>query len=88
MVENYVEDEDNMFRFDYSREFLKWALTPPGQYEDWLAGVRVAKTKKLVGFISGIPVHMEVRISFKYTNIYCIYNISIILILVTKEGFY
>ena len=21
---NYVEDDDNMFRFDYSREFLKW----------------------------------------------------------------
>lgn len=30
LVENYVEDDDNMFRFDYSREFLKWALTPPG----------------------------------------------------------
>ncbi len=22
--ENYVEDDDNMFRFDYSPEFLKW----------------------------------------------------------------
>jgi len=22
--ENYVEDEDNMFRFDYSAEFLRW----------------------------------------------------------------
>ena len=28
--ENYVEDEDNMFRFDYSSEFLQWALRPPG----------------------------------------------------------
>lgn len=27
MTENYVEDDDNMFRFDYSREFLKWYLT-------------------------------------------------------------
>ena len=24
--ENYVEDDDNMFRFDYSPEFLAWAL--------------------------------------------------------------
>jgi glycylpeptide N-tetradecanoyltransferase len=24
LTENYVEDDDNMFRFDYSREFLKW----------------------------------------------------------------
>jgi glycylpeptide N-tetradecanoyltransferase len=28
--ENYVEDDDNMFRFDYSPEFLRWALQPPG----------------------------------------------------------
>jgi hypothetical protein len=32
--ENYVEDDDNMFRFDYSREFLNWALTPPGFQRD------------------------------------------------------
>lgn len=24
LTENYVEDDENMFRFDYSREFLKW----------------------------------------------------------------
>merc|ERR1719495_2824427 len=26
--ENYVEDDDNMFRFDYSKDFLLWALMP------------------------------------------------------------
>lgn len=31
LSENYVEDDDNMFRFDYSKEFLRWALTPPGK---------------------------------------------------------
>ena len=30
--ENYVEDDDNMFRFDYSPEFLRWALQPPGRF--------------------------------------------------------
>ena len=24
--ENYVEDDDNMFRFDYAIPFLRWAL--------------------------------------------------------------
>ena len=24
--ENYVEDDDNMFRFDYSPEFLHWSV--------------------------------------------------------------
>lgn len=27
---NYVEDDDAMFRFDYGRDFLQWALMPPG----------------------------------------------------------
>ena len=25
--ENYVEDDDNMFRFDYSPEFLQWYVS-------------------------------------------------------------
>jgi glycylpeptide N-tetradecanoyltransferase len=49
-----------MFRFDYSTEFLKWALLPPGQYPDWIIGVRMQTTKKLVGFITGIPVNLVV----------------------------
>jgi glycylpeptide N-tetradecanoyltransferase len=32
-----------MFRFDYSVEFLKWALNPPGQYPEWLPVVRLKK---------------------------------------------
>lgn len=62
LCENYVEDDDNMFRFDYSREFLKWALTPPGYIPEWHLGVRAASgKKKLVGFITGIPVEMSVH---------------------------
>jgi len=30
LAENYVEDDDSMFRFDYSIDFLRWALLPPG----------------------------------------------------------
>lgn len=53
--ENYVEDDDAMFRFDYQPEFLKWALQPPGWLPDWHIGVRVVKSGLLVGFISAIP---------------------------------
>lgn len=60
MNENYVEDDDNMFRFDYSPDFLKWALQPPGYLKLWHAGVRVTKNKKLVGFISASPAHIKV----------------------------
>ena len=52
---NYVEDDDHMFRFLYSREFLRWALCPPGYVRDWHVGVRASKSRKLVACISGVP---------------------------------
>jgi hypothetical protein len=30
LYQNYVEDDGCTFRFDYSKDFLRWALTPPG----------------------------------------------------------
>ncbi|CAM9208534.1 unnamed protein product [Chrysoparadoxa australica] len=58
--ENYVEDDDNMFRFDYSVDFLLWALTPPGFKRQFHAGVRNQKTGKLFGFITAVPARMRV----------------------------
>ncbi|KAI1292707.1 glycylpeptide N-tetradecanoyltransferase [Mortierella claussenii] len=62
---NYVEDDDAMFRFDYSAEFLKWALLPPGWKKSWHIGVRVTSNKKLVAFISGIPQDVRVHSTVK-----------------------
>lgn len=64
--ENYVEDDDNMFRFDYSPEFLLWALKPPGWRAEWYCGVRSAKSGKLVAFISAVPA--KIRIHSKTVN--------------------
>lgn len=61
LTNNYVEDDENMFRFDYSREFLRWALRPPGYFPSWHIGVRVKTSKKLVAFITGVPAHIKVR---------------------------
>lgn len=58
--ENYVEDDDCMFRFDYQTEFLKWALQPPGWRMEWHCGVRVVKSGRLVGFISAIPAQLRI----------------------------
>jgi glycylpeptide N-tetradecanoyltransferase len=63
LTRNYVEDDDSAFRFDYSVDFLQWALTPPGFHKDWHVGVRNQKTGKLMAFISGIPVKTRA-----YTN--------------------
>lgn len=60
LTNNYVEDDDNMFRFDYSVPFLRWALTPPNFSPDLHLGVRSTKTGKLMAFISGVPADMRV----------------------------
>ncbi|XP_065896529.1 glycylpeptide N-tetradecanoyltransferase 2-like [Dysidea avara] len=61
LYENYVEDEDNMFRFNYSKEFLRWALQPPHYKLSWYCGIRVIGSNKLVGFISGVPAVVSVK---------------------------
>ena len=43
---NYVEDEDHMFRFDYSKDFLKWHLTSPNYCKEWLVSIVQLDTKK------------------------------------------
>lgn len=58
--ENYVEDDDAMFRFDYQPEFLKWALQPPAWLKEWHVGVRVVKSGKLIAFISAIPAEISI----------------------------
>lgn len=58
--DNYVEDEDHMFRFDYSKEFLKWHLTAPGYLKQWHLCILKENTKEMVGFISAIPVHIDI----------------------------
>ena len=60
LAKNYVEDDDNVFRFCYSPEFLTWALTPPGYFPEWLVGVRQSSNQRLRGFISGIPTTTHV----------------------------
>ena len=62
---NYVEDDDHMFRFDYSKDFLKWHLNPPGYFPEWLISVvredKIKKKKKMVGFIAGLPVKVNIH---------------------------
>jgi len=75
--ENYVEDDDCTFRFDYSKPFLQWALTPPGFHPNWHVGVRNTKTGALWGCITAIPVLMRVYgkvISMAEINFLCVHK--------------
>ena len=76
--DNYVEDDEGMFRFDYSEEFLKWHLSAPGFLKQWHVGVLHKSddgTSRLVGFISGIPIHITVhgnQLSLVEINFLCV----------------
>ncbi|KAI1331411.1 acyl-CoA N-acyltransferase [Xylariaceae sp. FL0255] len=58
---HYVEDDEAMFRFNYSASILRWAMMPPGWKKEWHRGVRASESKRLVAFISAIPVELRVR---------------------------
>jgi len=61
LCNHYVEDDEAMFRFNYSFSTLNWALKAPGWRRSWHVGVRATKSRKLVAFISAIPVRLRVR---------------------------
>ncbi|XP_021762167.1 glycylpeptide N-tetradecanoyltransferase 1-like [Chenopodium quinoa] len=77
LTNNYVEDDENMFRFNYSKEFLQWALRPPGHFKSWHIGVRAMKSKKLVAFITGVPARIRVRdevVPMAEVNFLCVHK--------------
>ncbi|CAN1788662.1 Glycylpeptide N-tetradecanoyltransferase 1, partial [Linum perenne] len=74
---NYVEDDENMFRFNYSKEFLRWALRSPSYYKSWHIGVLAKDFKKLVAFITGIPTRIRVRdevVKMAEVNFLCLHK--------------
>ncbi|GAB5360815.1 hypothetical protein AAMO2058_000659600 [Amorphochlora amoebiformis] len=57
LYEHYAEDEDGLFRFQYSKDFLRWATLVPGYISDWFVGVRDSTEKNaLVGCIFATPM--------------------------------
>ena len=62
---NYIGDESHLFGTEYSKDFLKWYLSPPGMYQEWLISVlkedKIKNKKKMVGFISAIPTKMNIK---------------------------
>ncbi|KAK3313140.1 acyl-CoA N-acyltransferase [Apodospora peruviana] len=72
---HYVEDDEAMFRFKYSKEFLRWSLMPPGWKKEWHVGIRVGET--LCAFISAVPTEIRVRknvIHGSEVNFLCIHK--------------
>jgi len=73
--DNYVEDDSGTLRFDYSKEFLLWALNPPNAKVEWTLGIRDSASNELVGFGSGVPITMNshgVDVPFAMINFLCL----------------
>ena len=74
---HYVEDDDAKFRLTYSASVLNWALKSPGWRKDWHVGVRASQSKKLVAFISAIPINLRVRnkvLNSSEVNFLCVHR--------------
>ncbi|RFU78734.1 glycylpeptide n-tetradecanoyltransferase [Trichoderma arundinaceum] len=74
---HYVEDDEAMFRFNYGPGILKWAMMPPGWAKHYHVGVRASQSRKLVAFISAIPVRVRVRnnvITCSEVNFLCVHK--------------
>ncbi|XP_061765561.1 glycylpeptide N-tetradecanoyltransferase 2-like isoform X1 [Nerophis ophidion] len=65
--ENFTEDDDNTIRYDFSMDYLQWALQPPNWLAQWHCGVRVDSNKKLVGFIGAVPADVHIYDTEKRT---------------------
>ncbi|ANQ10762.1 Glycylpeptide N-tetradecanoyltransferase [Plasmodium coatneyi] len=77
LTDNYVEDDDNIFRFNYSAEFLLWALTSPNYLKAWHIGVKYDASNKLIGFISAIPTDICIHkktIKMAEVNFLCVHK--------------
>jgi len=59
--ENYVEDKDMSFRFDYTKEFIKWALLQPNYNKNWHVGIRSIKSGKVLGMVTGTPITLMIE---------------------------
>jgi len=75
---HYVEDLQSTFRFNYSSTTLSWALMAPGWKREWHVGVRTSTgAKKLVAFISAIPITLAARgqsIQASEVNFMCVHK--------------
>lgn len=78
LTNHYVEDDNAMFRLNYSQSFLDWALKAPDWKKSWHIGVRAkGKSRLLVGTIFGIPTKVRVRdkfIDLVEINLLCIHK--------------
>ncbi|KAL2261160.1 hypothetical protein VTK26DRAFT_4634 [Humicola hyalothermophila] len=72
---HYVEDDEAMFRFKYSKSLLRWSLLSPGWRKEWHVGIRSGNT--LCAFISAIPTEIRIRdnvIHGSEVNFLCIHK--------------
>lgn len=60
LCENYVEHSTSAFRFNYQPAFLRWALQSPNWKSDFHIGVRLTTGRKLMAFISAVPVTLRI----------------------------
>jgi len=72
---NYIEDEDSLFRFNYVHEFLKLAIQAPRWSPVFNLGLRIHGNRSLIGFITSISrklIFQDFFLSTSEINFLCL----------------
>lgn len=75
LKKHYVASDDGEVMLYYSKDFIKWLLTNKDNHV--FAGIRVTKTKKLAGFVSGKLLDFQLGMDKKKTcmvNFLCVHK--------------
>lgn len=76
----YVEDKNNMYRLEYSMDFLKWILNAHGTHSELIVGLVYKNPEQnmlLVGFISGTIIDLVIngmKNKFMEINLLCVHK--------------
>lgn len=74
LADYYIVDVTERFRMKYPLELIKWALTPPGHFEDGAIGIRDKSDNSLVGFAAIVPTKAtigNVTVDISEANFLC-----------------
>lgn len=69
LSKNYFQNKEVGLSSFYQPEFLKWALDVPNQKEEYIISIRLKKTNKIMGCITGVPINISINNKNKPTMV-------------------
>lgn len=76
--EHYIDNKNDYFKLEHTKEFTKWLLEIPNFYYDWFICIRSKSNNKIMGFISSIPYKIKINentiLNSSIINLLCVHS--------------